>query len=31
MPLGMRSTFFDRAPYYLLPHRTPRLACPAEM
>ena len=21
MPLGMRSTFFDRAPYYLLPHR----------
>ena len=22
MPLGMRSTFFDRAPYYLLPHRS---------
>ena len=21
MPLGMRGTFFDRAPYYLLPHR----------
>ena len=21
MPLGMRSSFFDRAPYYLLPHR----------
>jgi CubicO group peptidase (beta-lactamase class C family) len=22
MPLGMRSSFFDRAPYYLLPHRS---------
>src|SRR4051812_10882667 len=22
MPLGMRRTFFDRAPYYLLPHRS---------
>jgi CubicO group peptidase (beta-lactamase class C family) len=22
MPLGMRSAFFDRAPYYLLPHRS---------
>jgi CubicO group peptidase (beta-lactamase class C family) len=22
MPLGMRSTFFDRSPYYLLPHRS---------
>ena len=22
MPLGMHSTFFDRAPYYLLPHRS---------
>ena len=22
MPLGMRGTFFDRAPYYLLPHRS---------
>jgi CubicO group peptidase (beta-lactamase class C family) len=22
MPLGMRSTFFDRAPYYLVPHRS---------
>jgi CubicO group peptidase (beta-lactamase class C family) len=22
MPLGMRSTFFDRAPFYLLPHRS---------
>jgi CubicO group peptidase (beta-lactamase class C family) len=22
MPLGMRSTFFDRAPYFLLPHRS---------
>ncbi len=22
MPLGLRSTFFDRAPYYLLPHRS---------
>ncbi len=22
MPLGMRNSFFDRAPYYLLPHRS---------